>query len=443
LSAWLITSETPLFVLNEQQVVVVFNRGCELLTQWPAEEVIGKACSRQVQPNPAVVESVTHLLCPPAGIRSGEPARQRLVLLRRDGTTIEREIHFFLLGGGEDREQQHVMGIMTATLEPLQPASASLDLRRHLAELFRKYRIDRLIARSPRMMRVAAQVEIARQTRATVHLTGEPGAGKEHIARLIHHDQENASRRFVPMRCASATHFELNRLFNRLQELDDSQLPGTVYLDRVDQLPGDLQTPLLSLMSRRTIRWISSSLQGLEELPAERLSPELRSKLTLLTIAVPPLRERSEDLLLLAQQILEETNVPSGKQLDGFTAAVERAMLQYNWPGNVDEMAQVLHRAGQRSTSHLIDVADLPFEFQAGHAGQSIRPIGGALKLEDQLARFESELIAEALSRARGNKSLAAEQLGIPRAKLYRRMTALGLADPSEENPDVKEEDNG
>jgi DNA-binding NtrC family response regulator len=276
-------------------------------------------------------------------------------------------------------------------------------------------------------------MEIARGSKAAVHLVGEPGVGKEHVARLIHHDPGNHSQRFVPIRCATATHFELHRTLNRLGELDESQLPGTVYLDRIDLFPGDLQPQLLSLMSRGTIRWISSSLGGLEDLPEERLRPELRSKLTLLCISIPPLRERSADLLLLAQQLLEETNTPAGRQLEGFTPAVERILLQYRWPGNVDELAQVLYRAAQRCTPPLIDSPDLPYEFLAGQGGQAMRPAGGVIGLEVQLARFESELIAEALSRARGNKSLAAEQLGIPRARLYRRMTALGLSDSTEE----------
>lgn len=439
LATWLTGSQTPVFVLDERRVVLVFNRGCEELTQWDAAEVIGKTCEFRSEANSQLVDSITAALCPPAEVIQGQAARRRTLIHRRHGDALEQDVHFFPLLDSSQGSKRHILGILTPCGAPA-PASDALhfDVARHVAGLHDTYRLDRLIALSEPMVRVAAQLDIARQTLGTVHVIGEPGTGKEHILRLVHYASPLKARRFVPLRCATSSHFELSRTLKRLLDADQNSDVGTVYLDQIDRIPGDLQPLVLAQLAVPGIRWVSSSLQGLEGLSDEAFLPALRSRLTCLTISLPPLRARGSDLLLLAQQILEESNKAEGVQREGFSAAVLRLFQQYTWPGNVDELSAVIQHACQQCPSTTIDVEHLPFELSAGRAAQAVRPPRSFRSLEEELEDYERRQITSALEAARGNKSLAAESLGMPRARLYRRMAALGLLEegaPGEDDP--------
>lgn len=437
LATWLMSSRTPLFVLDDRRVVLVFNLGCEEFTQWSAADVIGKACIFQNDPNPERVASLTGALCPPDHIDPETCLRRRALFHRRDGSVLERDIYYFPLQSDGEQAAPHLLGIITACADsPALAVSPHLDVARHTAELYAKYQVDRLITNTPAMQRVAAQIDLARSHPASVHLVGERGSGREHVARLIHYAGTQRTQRFVPIRCATASHFELNRILRRLVETappDDDV--GTVYLDDVTLLPGDLQPLVLAGCARTGRRWISSSQQSLDKIPEEAFQPDLLARLTALPITIPPLRARSADLPLLAQQLLEECNTGRTRQHTEFAPAVLRLFQQHAWPGNVDELSQVVSKACERSSTTVIEVADLPLEFIASLQARSIRPLPHAVSLDEQLAEFARTRILTALKETRGNKSMAADQLGIPRAKLYRRMEQLGLVEfPDDES---------
>lgn len=427
LATWLTAGTTPLFVLDERRVILVFNSGCEALTQWTAAEVIGKTCHFQSDPNPERVTSLTGALCPPQQLSPGQMAVRRTLIQRKDGTQLDRDLYFFALGDGEDSETQHVLGVITECQNaPVTAEGVPLDASRHTAHLHARYGLDRLIATTPAMQRVAAQIEAARKHPVPVHIQGEHGTGREHIARLIHYSSPQKNRRFVPIRCETASHHELHQILQRLEETPVQEI-GTIYLDEVTLLPGDLQLVVLSLCQNPGRRWISSSAGGLEGLSEELFQPELAAFLTPLTIMLPPLRSRSIDLPLLAQQLLEECNMNQEHQHTELAPGVLRLFQQYAWPGNVDELAQVILKACQSSQTPIVEVTDLPAEFGASMQARTIRPLMHSIPLDEQLDQFERTCILDAMKEARGNKSLAAEKLGIPRAKLYRRLEQLGL----------------
>jgi len=470
LATWLTTSSTPVFVLDHRRVVLVFNSGCEILTGWAAADVIGKVCTFQAHPDSNHVDSVLGALAPPGEIPLRGQICRRTLFLRRDGTRLEREIHYFSLPSSDDEHLQHTLGIVIECPEqaPLE-GDLHLDVSRHMADLYARFRIDRLVATTPIMQRVAAQIDLARQHLISVHLQGERGSGREHVARLIHYGSPQKLKRFIPIRCETASHYELSQILERLAE--DRDDVGTVYLDEVALLPGDLQPLVLQtiqilsgeedfrqheelwLRSEQTgstgsahalrpgRRWISSSTKGLEGIPEEGFHPALALQLTALTITLPPLRTRMGDVPLLAQQLLEECNADLERQHTEFAPAVVRLFQQHVWPGNVDELAEVVVAACQRSSTPIIEATDLPPEFGAALQARTIRPLSHTIPLDDQLAQFERSCLVEALKEARGNKSLAAEKLGIPRAKLYRRLEQLGLDVDQMESvvPDITE----
>ena len=432
LATWLTSSILPLFVLDERNVVLVFNRGCELLTGWPASEVIGQECRWQSGPAPDAVSSVTGALAPPIDATEGLPVTVRKLFLHRNGTAVERDVHFFPLLPEKPGEKTHLIGLVIEAPAASQPSSRHVEAARHLAELQRRFGADRLVAKSPGMQRVAAQVALARDSRVAVHLVGERGSGREHLARLIHYSGSSRSTPWIPLRCRISTHTELKHVVERLlgeRPAGQEAQQVTAYLEDVHRLPVDLQALIAQNRETPGLQWMSSAEVEMATLPSDEILPEFASLLTTLTITLPPLRSRHEDILLLTQQLIEEGNSRGSRQIEGLTPAVERLFLQYEWPGNVDELASVIHRAAENCPGGLIDVLHLPFDFAAGQDAQQMRPAKAAVSLDDALAHYEKHLIETALVAARGNKSTAAELLQIPRAKLYRRIESLGIAD--------------
>jgi len=163
----------------------------------------------------------------------------------------------------------------------------------------------------------------------------------------------------------------------------------------------------------------------------EDVLPELFYLLTPLSIELPPLRRRGEDLPLLAQHFLEAMNPGSDKQVTGLAEGVLEKFREYNWPGNLDELAAVLEEARTACRGSTIGLGDLPFRFRSGLDAQAVAPSAtfSPEPLEEYLARIEAEQIRRALKQSRQNKSKAAELLGVTRARLYRRMEALGIDD--------------
>ncbi len=164
---------------------------------------------------------------------------------------------------------------------------------------------------------------------------------------------------------------------------------------------------------------------------AERLRPDLYYALTTLVIRTRPLRERLDELPLLAQSLLERTNARGARQRGGFSPEALAALLAYDWPGNLRELARVVEAAHARGEGDWIDVDDLPAAIR-GHLGAAYTPPPMPTQvtpLDDLLTQVERRLIEQALQRARQNKSRTAELLGISRPRLYRRIKELNLPD--------------
>ncbi|MGD9855374.1 MAG: helix-turn-helix domain-containing protein [Planctomycetaceae bacterium] len=466
LSTWLVSAATPLFVVDRRRRVVFFNSGCERITGWTAGEVIGCVCNFASEPDHKQVEALTGALCPPPQVFEGLEQSVPTVVLTKSGARLSRLIRFFPLVG-ENRHVERVLGIVSDVPQLSSSAAEPLDHERHAelaalrSDLYRRYSISTLVGCSSHGERLLQQVDLARRHAGSVHFQGEPGTGKEHLARLIHSLSETRQRAFVPLDLTLLNRSEMSETVNRvLRDARDpdaaSRSPGTLYLKDVDRLPDTLQKLLLDRFGSRSrtrlrdgehvafggehaadeagrVRLMSSSCRTLDEAVAEdRLSEEFVHLLTTQQIVVPPLRDRSDDVLFLAQYFLESLNRTAEVQVAEFAAEVRDAFHKYFWPGNVDELQAVVAEAHKTCGRHTIGLPDLPFRFRAGRDAQSVTPplpieIGS---LEETLADVERECIQRALQQAQGNKSLAAELLGITRPRLYRRMQFLGLAGP-------------
>ncbi len=451
LPEWLSLTAQPVFVVDSRRVVLFFNRGCERLTGWAAGDLIGKVCEVHSDGVPGQVTTLLSALCPPS---DAEPTSQRIHLLTREGQSLDRVAHFFPLppieADPDKPEPLRWLGVIGLPQSPLtvSPMSAESELHAELSalksDLRKRYSLAQVVAAGTAMQRTLARLQLAVSSNTTIAFSGAAGTGKEHLARAVHYASEARMRAFVPVDCRQPAE-PLNETLGRLRQPEREELAipllrvGAVLLQHVESLPGQWQMWLTKSVDLNpgphAVRWMLSSEQSSEELvESETLLPEFRDRFGVLEVALPTLRDRPLDLPLLAQHALEECNVKSPKQLSGFSPDVWEQFRAYNWPGQLDELFTVIREAHAASAGPLVSVRDLPFRFRAGQDAQSVSPppVVEPVPLDALLLRVEKEQLEAALARANGSKQLAADLLGIPRAKLYRRLEAHGLWKPGE-----------
>lgn len=300
------------------------------------------------------------------------------------------------------------------------------------------------IAESPAMEPVLKLMERIAPSDANIMITGEHGTGKEVVARWIHAASERASRPFVTVNIGGLAEnvFE-SELFGHVKgaftdaksdrvgrfELADQ---GTLFLDEIANLPSLLQPKLLRVLQtgefervgssrsqKVSVRVLSATNADVRtEIESGRFREDLLFRLNTVEIRLPPLRERREDIPLMAAHFLEVYRRRYRKQLGGFTPDAMQAMLGHGWPGNVRELDHAVERAVLLAEGDHLRATDLVL----GSVGE------GAPALEDMtLDDVERHLIQRALSRSDGNVSDAAKTLGLSRSALYRRLQRFGL----------------
>ena len=439
---WLNNSLSPIFMLDAQRRIVFFNAGCESLTGWQAADVVGQTCEYTIDDPRNELSRLTCSLCPPPDVLRNESHAVPAHVISKTGRELPRLIHYFPVENDEE-ETQYIIGI----LRPLPPrkgitASPAQKLHAELAgirnELRQRYNLANVIAVVPAMKRILGQVELASQSAVSVWMSGEAGTGREHLARVIHNCSENNARALVPLDCQRMPGIDiqltLSRLLQDSEEQPDHLSAGTILFKNIHAIPRDVQQSILELFSGtrvpRFVRMISITNQDpLSLMESDTLLPEMYHLLSTVTIDCPPLRNRAEELDLLAQMFLETGNRGDKRQVGGFSPDVMQRFRKYNWPGNLTELRLVVEEARAKSDGSEIEESHLPFRFRTGTDAQTVGPERRMEKvsLEEILAETEREQIQRALEATSNNKSKAAELLGITRHRLLRRIDALGL----------------
>jgi len=450
---WLAGSGAPVFVLDSDRVVAWFNSGCEELTGWPAEEVIGWRCDYSSEFESGTVDALVASLCPPPDLDRHFDAPIPIQLSCRNGRSLPQVLHVFPLVDVEGQADGFLCMLRpvpsgeaaTSTETPTQRLHAELAALRH--SLRERYGLDSLLGSGPAMTRLLEQARLSSDSRASVCLVGEMGSGREHTARAIHYAGPLGDHSFVPLDSHRLPPDEQSQVIERMlgsaRTVSAEVLqPGALFLAEVDRLPRDIQQLLLERLDgvgthdpapAPAPRLMVSSTRPLEEAVArEELLPEFHYRISAITISVPPLRERDDDFQKLAQHFLERHNQTASVQVGGLSADSWIALGQYGWPGNLDELNTVIREAARAAAergSALIEADDLPFAFRTGIDAQRV---GGPLEdpiepLEEVLQRVERDQLARAMRRARGNKAEAARLLGLTRPRLYRRLGQLDM----------------
>jgi DNA-binding NtrC family response regulator len=302
-----------------------------------------------------------------------------------------------------------------------------------------------MIGRSPAMQEIFRLVERAGPSEKAILIQGESGTGKELVARALHRHSKRAEKPMVVINCAALPEALLeSELFGHergaftgavaakpgLFEVADG---GTLFIDEIGELPGSLQAKLLrvledgslrrigSVQERRvSVRLLAATNRNLaQEVQASRFREDLFYRINVMSLELPPLREREGDIPLLVSHFL-------GPGWEIEPAALE-SMKRYSWPGNVRQLINALERAKILAESETIRLQDLPKEVVAPTAPPRIG--SGPAITTDDLASIQRGKVVEVLRRVSGNKSKAARALGIDRRKLYRLLEKYAIAD--------------
>ena len=437
------TLETPVFLVDASRTILFFNRGCENILEWSAEEILGQTCDYAIDTDADECESVCNLLCPPPEVFRGTRTEVPRYLLSHTGKTIPCVIRFSPLLD-EQQQTKLVLGIIDRIEEPhtLATSSPSQQLHTELAalrlSLRNRFRFSTIIAKNEAMQRVLRQLELAIKTTQPVHFWGETGTGKEHLARVVHFESEQRRKIFIPLNCADLPPRELKQTVKKIFERDFDESvplePGVLFLSQIEALTRDIQELILanyrSTAHTDNVRLMTASSFSLTDLlDQERLLPDFFYLITTMELRIPPLRERREDLDVLAQHFLENENRYQQKQVSGFAPGVLSLFQDYYWPANLDELTKIIQAAFQATSEPLITRESLPLQFKTGIDARSLGPaLSPSVKpLEQTLRQVEAEQIIQALEISKNNRTDAARLLGLTRAKLYRRMESLDI----------------
>ena len=318
----------------------------------------------------------------------------------------------------------------------------------------------RIIGRGPALLKVIHMVNQVAPMKSTVLLSGESGVGKELVAEAIHYQSPRRPKPLVKVNCGALPEGLIeSELFGHEKgaftgatqqrkgrfELADG---GTLFLDEISETPLATQVKLLRVLQqgefervggaqtlRVDVRLIAATNLDLEAaVAAGRFRKDLFYRLNVIHLTIPPLRERVEDIPLLALHFLDKFCMENDRSAMGFSPEAMRTLEGYAWPGNVRELQNVVERAVALTTGNIVAFEDLPDEIRRHHPEDDkiVLPVGVTMEEIERLA------ILQTLKKTHGDKELAARLLGIGLATLYRRLKEMEVKEPTPAEPESK-----
>ncbi len=430
-----------IFTVDESTRITSFNRGAELITGYCPEEAIGRQCSEIFRTD------LCDGICPlkqSMGERESI-GRQQVRIQTRDGRSVPILVSTSPLVAPD--------GALIGGVEMFRDISGMEALQRKLDG---QYQFEDIISRNPEMERIFATLPLIADSCTTVLVTGESGTGKELVARALHNQSGRSKGPFVAFNCAAVpeTLIESELFGYRKGAFTDARRDkpgriaqadqGTLFLDEVGDLPLSIQAKLLRFLQDHRyeplgatetvsadVRIIAATHVDLRQAVAEkRFREDLFYRIHIIEIPLPPLRGRTEDIPLLVRHFVRRLAGASHRAIDGVSPEALAALVRYPWPGNIRELENAMEHAVVLCRSARIGPEHLPPHLFATplrkDASGSI-PGAASPQVWGGLGMIERDAILTALERSGGNRTRAAQDLGIHRTTLLRKLKKLGV----------------
>jgi PAS domain S-box-containing protein len=452
-----------IFTVDEQGQITSFNRAAELITGWQRQEVMGESCARIFQ-----ADHCEHSCFLRQSIERGEEHRdEEVTITRKDGTELLVAVSTANL---EDESGRVIGGV-----EMFRDLSLLVELRRQIHD---SYTRDDIISKSTAMRSVRELLPLVAKSTSTVLVEGEPGTGKELVARAIHNLGPRREAPFVAVNCGALPEtLAESELFGHMKGAFTDAVKdkpgrfalaegGTLFLDEVGEISPAMQVKLLRVLQdlqfmplgavapiTADVRILAATNRDLaSEVSAGRFRQDLFFRLNVVRINLPPLRTRLEDIPLLVDHFITKFNALQGRRIIGISEKAMALLMHYEYPGNVRELENAIEHAFVICGGSVVEVEDLPPHLR----GELVAPVGvavsGGAALDQAtpgsptlpgrptaqgvpqvpagirpLQSAEAATIRETLTRHDGNRTRAAAALGISRNTLWRKMKRYGI----------------
>jgi two-component system response regulator PilR (NtrC family) len=347
-----------------------------------------------------------------------------------------------------------INAVINRAMEKLALVHANTALR---AQVSGRYRLASLLGKSPQMERIFDLIRKIHSTRTSVLITGESGTGKELVARALHTEGNRAQQPFVAVNCGAIPESLMeSELFGHVKGaftgaasdkvgLFQQAHRGTLFLDEIGELSLNLQVKLLRALQERRIkpvggtgelevdvRVVTATNRELEqEVELGAFRSDLYYRLNVIEIRLPPLRQRPDDIPLLVDHFVRRFAAEQGKSITGLTPEASRVLCQYDFPGNVRELENIIEHAVTMTDGARIDVGNLPRLRQSAPVGAPSATPGTlpseGIDLDRVLSDYERSIVERALAQCGGVRKRAAQLLGISFRSLRYRLTKLGI----------------
>ncbi len=418
--------------------ITFFNRFAEAISGYERKDILGKSCSLILEEDSSKGRTLLK-----QSIEDGRPRSNRTLLLTtKQGENVPIQADYMALRN----EQGRIVG----GLATIQDLSLIHQLNR---EIRNKYTFGDMIGKDPAMQRIFEIVSVVAPSDATLLIEGATGTGKDLLAKVTHNASKRSDKPFIKVNCAALPDNLLeSEMFGyvkgaftgadrdkpgRFQEADK----GSIFLDEIGDLPMSLQAKLLRVLedkdfyplgSRKTtkvdVRIMAATNQGLERLVEEKkFREDLYYRLNVIRVELPPLKERKGDLPMLMDHFMKKLSATTNCRLKRISEEAMGILLNYEYPGNIRELENILEHACVICQGEVIEPRHLPLFLQKDKAGQrkSFEEYGAAL--QETRRGQERQRIYEVLERHQWNRTKTARNLNINRTTLWRKMKKYNL----------------